>query len=300
MLIRILAPLAGLACAILSASFALAAERVLHETKSKYSDIRVIEDAQGFRVLELEKDGTRQSVVKLGDPNHLEIVYTQIAVLALAAGPEPRKVLMIGLGGGSLPMYFRRHRPDLTIDVVDIDAEVIAVAKSHFGFREDAKLRAFAADGRAFTARAKPGEYDIVIVDAFSARYIPFPLVTEEFMRAAHRALSPGGVIVSNVWTRAQNRFYDSMVRTYRATFSGFAIVAVNTTANHVFFAWKDAPAPSRDALVERAQSLARELKPAFDLPGLVASGYRTPEQVAKGGRVLRDRDAPRSGGAGH
>lgn len=287
---------AGLVAAVRAA---FASERVLHRRKSKFSDIHVVEDDRGNRVLQFEEFGSRQSVVRVGDPDHLELAYAQITVAALAAVPVARKMLVIGLGGGSLPMYFRKHDPDLEIDVVDIDAEVLAVARDWFGFREDSKLRVFIDDGRRLVERAKAAEYDVIVVDAFSARFTPYPLVTAEFLAAARRALTPQGVLVANVWSRSQNRLYDGMVRTYRDTFPGFAAVAVLEADNQVFFAWNGRAAMSREELVAGTEVIARRFGTRFDLVGQVERGYRRAEQLSKGGRVLHDRDGAANRGAG-
>jgi spermidine synthase len=286
---------AGLVAAVRAA---FASDRLLHRRKSKYSDIHVVEDDRGFRVLQFEELGSRQSVVRMGDPDHLELAYAQITVAALAAVPVVRKMLVIGLGGGSLPMYFRRHDPDLEIDVVDIDADVLAVARDWFGFREDPKLRVFIDDGRKLVERAK-AEYDVIVVDAFSARFIPYSLATAEFLAACRRALTPQGVLVANVWSRSQNRLYDGMVRTYREGFPGFAAVAVLEAENQVFFAWNGRTAMSREELVAGAEAVSRRLAPRFDLVGQVERGYRRPDQLSRGGRVLHDRDGAANRAAG-
>lgn len=277
---------------------ACATERLIHERKSKFSQIRVSEDADGLRVLQFEQFGSRQSVVRVGDPDHLELGYAQVTVAAFAATPAPKKVLVIGLGGGTLPMYFRHHDRDLAIDVVDIDPDVLDVAKAHFGFREDPKLKVHIDDGRAFVERAR-GEYDMIIVDAFSARYIPFSLVTREFLEAARRALTPDGIVVANVWSRSQNRLYDGMVRTYREVFPGFAVVLVGEVDNQIFFAWNGRKAMPRTEFVAGAAAVGKRFGAKFDLPGMVRAGYRTADQLSKGGRVILDRDASKDSGVG-
>ena len=93
------------------------------------------QDAAGLRTLRFEKDGARQTVVRPGEPGRLEMPYQRVALAGLALCPEPRRILVVGLGGGALPSFLRVHYPDAAIDAVEIDPQVVEVAKDFFGFR---------------------------------------------------------------------------------------------------------------------------------------------------------------------
>src|SRR5450759_626360 len=84
-------------------------ERVLDEKASSYSTIIVTEDGEGLRTLRFEKGGARQSVVKPGDPEYLALPYASVMLAGLALSDEPRRILVVGLGGGTLPMFLRKH-----------------------------------------------------------------------------------------------------------------------------------------------------------------------------------------------
>ncbi|HYU70856.1 MAG TPA: hypothetical protein VEL09_16165, partial [Burkholderiales bacterium] len=84
-----------------------AAQTVIHEKASPYNTIIVTEDHKGMRTLLFERGGGRQSVVKPGDPDHLELPYARVALAGLALCEEPRRILVVGLGGGTLPMFLR-------------------------------------------------------------------------------------------------------------------------------------------------------------------------------------------------
>lgn len=280
-----------------SVGSAAAGERVVLERLSRYNHIQVVEDDSGLRTLRFAPSGARQSVARPGDPGHLELAYARVVVAALGAAPAVRRVLVIGLGGGSLPMYLRDRRSDLWIDVVEIDPAVADVARSHFGFAEDARLRLHLADGRAFVERAEP-VYDAIVMDAYGADSIVRSLATRECLRAMRRALTPAGVVIADVWGRAHNPLYDSMVRTYADAFRGLAILTVDGADNQVFIAWRDREPMTRDELGRHAAALGRALSTRFDLPSLVSRGYRRPAEVAIGGTVLRDDDGADSAAA--
>src|SRR6266481_8287173 len=184
------------------------AQTVIYEKASPYNTIIVTEDHKGMRTLLFERGGGRQSVVKPGDPDHLELPYARAALAGLALCEEPRRILVVGLGGGTLPMFLRAHYPAATIDVAEIDPEVVDVAKQFFGFREDELMRAHVGDGRQFIERATQGDYDIIFLDAFGAESVPAHLTTREFLQAVRLAVAPSGVVVGNIWRSFSNPLY--------------------------------------------------------------------------------------------
>src|SRR5881628_3214851 len=189
------------------------AQTVIYEKASPYNTIIVTEDHKGLRTLLFERGGGRQSVVKPGDPDHLELPYARTALAGLALCEEPRRMLVVGLGGGSLPMFLRAHYPAATIDVAEIDPDVVEVAKRFFGFREDERMRSHVGDGRQFIEDARQADYDLIFLDAFGARDVPKHLTTREFLQATRRALKPDGVVVSNVWRPASTTLFTTRWR---------------------------------------------------------------------------------------
>ena len=273
------------------AAFGCAAQTVIHERASPYNTIIVTEDHNGLRTLLFERGGGRQSVVKPGDPDHLELPYARVALAGLALCEEPRRILVVGLGGGTLPMFLRAHYPAATIDVAEIDPEVVDVAKKFFGFVEDEHMRAHVGDGREFIEKAPPGDYDIIFLDAFGAREVPRHLTTREFLRITRRALRSNGVVVSNVWRPASNPLYGSMVRTYQEAFEELLILDVPGDVNNVFLALPRVQ-PLRQgelALLARKVSTAKRFR--FDLGDLVEYGFRHAREKNPQASVLRDAD---------
>src|SRR6267154_3970176 len=228
---------AGLSALAALTVLACSAQTVIYETASPHNTIIVTEDHKGLRTLLVERGGGRQSVVKPGDPDHLELPYARVALAGLALCEEPRRILVVGLGGGSLPMFLRKHYPAAGIDVAEIDPDVVDVAKKYFGFREDERMHARIGDGRQFIESARQSDYDIIFLDAFGARDVPKHLTTREFLQVLRRALVPGGVVVGNVWRPASNPFYDAMARTYQEAFEELFILDVPGDVNNIFLA---------------------------------------------------------------
>jgi spermidine synthase len=146
--------------------------------------------------------GSEQSAIERGNPRALPLEYTRYALLGLAHANQgrPRRMLMVGLGGGTLTTLVHRALPEMIIDAVEIDPVVVAAARAQFGLREDARYRVHVADAAAWMTAARGEEtYDYILLDAYAGEEIPAALGTPAFFRAVARRLAPGGVVAINV-----------------------------------------------------------------------------------------------------
>lgn len=277
-----------LALAVLSLS-SCAASNVLYQNRTPEGAVIVTQDGNGLRTLLFEPGGARQSVVKPGDPDHLELPYAKAALVALALSERRERMLIVGLGGGTLPMFLRAHYPAAQIDVVDINPEVVKVAKAYFGFREDGRLRAHVGDGRRFIEAARPGAYDLIFLDAYGADSVPAHLTTREFLQAVRRALDPRGVVMGNVWGRGSNALYDAMVRTYQDAFDDLYIVSVLGDVNNILLALPRRETLSQAELAERARRVSSAGRFRFDLGDVVNAGFLHARARNPRARVLAD-----------
>ena len=244
--------------------------RVLYVGRPGHDRRVVSEDGEGRRYLQFGWDSAYQSVVGPGAPLRLELEYLRLMVAGLAFVPEPRRLLVVGVGGGALPMFLRAVLPEAHVDAVDNDEEVLEVARDYFGFREDARLRAHVADGRAFIEAPGPS-YDVVFLDAFGPKGTPSALATREFLLAARARLTPLGAVVANVH-RTPNPLYPAMRETWRASFAQLHGLDARTTANRVFVGLPYARRVSRAELKSRAARLGRVAR--FDVRGLMSRRF--------------------------
>ena len=263
-------------------------EKILVARRSAFQAIRLTEDDAGLRTLRFGADGASQSIVKVGDPRHLELAYARVLPAGLAFAQNPVRVLIVGLGGGTLPRFFHSHFPQMMIEVVELDPDVVALAKEHCGFEEDARLRVSVDDGRDFI-EASRGGYDMIILDSFDADSIPTHLTTLEFLSAVRNALAPGGLAVANIWGRATNPLYGSMLLTYRAAFADVHILDVPAPGTKVFVARPRRQAMTRDDLVKKAREISRLHGFAYDLGDAIAGFRHAALETVRGGAVLRD-----------
>ena len=262
---------------------------VLYEGRSHYSTIIVTERPDGVRTLLFGHDGALQSVVKPGDPDYLELAYTRTALAGLALCGEPRRLLVVGLGGGTLPMFLHRHYPRAVIDVVEIDPAVVEVARRFFGFRDDDRLRVHVADGRRYIEQAGASTYDAIFLDAFGGSSVPAHLTTVEFLRAVRRAVKPDGVVIGNVWKATHNRLYGAMRRTYQDVFDALYILDVQGDVNTIFLALPRRQAIDEAGLAQKAQRLSAQRGFGFDLGDAVRGHFEAAQVRDSAARVLRD-----------
>jgi spermidine synthase len=243
-----------------------AGERLVYLERSPGQTL-IVTDSATRRCLRFGEgvEALNQSCKLLAQPDHLAFEYTRamVAVLLLWE-PQPRRVLLIGVGGGSIPTALATVRPASDIDAVDIDASVLAVAQRYFGLVPGPQLRLHAADGREFVtaALARGDVYDAVLLDAFDAEGIPPALFSEAFLRDIRALLTPNGVFLAN--TFAASASYAQETAAARQAFGRIHSVRLNDTGgNRLIVAAKSvaqlrSPAQLLAELPAREEPLAR------------------------------------------
>jgi spermidine synthase len=280
-----LAVMMVLACCAVAA----AQQKVLYQKDSPYNRVVVTEDDQGMRTLLFGNQGVPQSVVKVGELDHLQLPYARAMVSGLALCPEPKRVLIVGLGGGAIPSFLHKHYLQTRIDAVDIDPVVVEAAKEFFGFREDATLKAYAQDGRQFIEE-RPNAYDVIFLDAFGSESIPYHLATREFLTAVRRAITAKGVVLADVWGPDSNPLYNSMVRTYQEVFDELYILDVWGVENKILIALPRRLQVGREEFARWAGAISMQKQFRFDMADLVTYGYQYADEKNPRAQVLTDK----------
>lgn len=143
--------------------------------------------------------GDIQSAMRLSRPTALVLAYTRAMMCFVLLQPRPRRIVMVGLGGGSLAKFCHRHLPDAAMTVLEQRLEVIALRERFALPPDDARLRVLHADGAAWLALAAPGSIDVLLVDGLGPDGAPPALASSAFYADCRRALAPGGVLVANM-----------------------------------------------------------------------------------------------------
>jgi len=194
--------------------------RVIYETETLYNHLDVIDNYNSINNRALFLNGYPHSIMDKSDPNTLESRYTKFFPLGLMLKENVSKVLFIGGGGFSGPKYFLQNYPHVIVDVVEIDPKIVEVAKAYFFLEvSNPKLNIYIQDAREFLNK-HPGNYDLIVLDAFSKSYVPFHLMTIEFYELLSDKLSEGGVVISNHIGSPNNN--ESTSDLFRANFKTF------------------------------------------------------------------------------
>ncbi len=257
---------------------------VVHEADTEYQYARVVEYEDGERHLELNEGQAVHSIyrpdtVLTGD------VWDGYLITPFAALPAPpRKIAILGVGGGTTVRAYERYFPETDIDAVEIDGELFDIGRRWFGLRDRPGVRFVAEDARPFLRRSDGG-YDAIFVDAYRQPYIPFYLTTREFFALAREKLAPGGVVVVNV---GHPEGSDRLERVLSAT-------AATAFPN----VWRDPLEPTNTLLVASRRPVgpaALRSAAATLPPDLALLASATADRLAprlRGGEVYTDDHAP-------
>ena len=184
----------------------------------------IVSTRGGRRTLEFTP-GDIQSEMRLSRPDELVLPYARAMMCFALLAPRPRHILMVGLGGGSLAKFCHRHFPQTRITVLEVRADVIALREQFQVPPDDARLRVLHCDaadwlaGAGHAGRGAPGDIDVLLVDGFDATGLPPSLSSAGFYAHCRRALSPGGVLVANIFTYDPG--YARAVQSLQAAFEG-------------------------------------------------------------------------------
>jgi spermidine synthase len=158
--------------------------------------IEIVEE-DGVRVLQI---GGRaiQSAMRLDAPDAIELDYVRAMMAFLLFCPEPRHVLMIGLGGGSMARFIHERMRKTHVTVVEINPGVVTVARKYFRFPEgDKRLEVVIGEGAGIVAERR-ASCDVLVVDGFLNGKVADSLCTRSFYEDSFDALRPHGVMVAN------------------------------------------------------------------------------------------------------
>jgi spermidine synthase len=266
--------------------------QTVYETQTPYQELRV-SDSGDTRTLYL--DGQRHSAMDLEEPFRHVFDYTRYFHLPFLLAQEPddiKRVLFIGGGGFTGPKRFVNEYPTATVDVVEIDPEVIRVAKEYFAVPESKRLTIYRAGGREFL-RETETEYDLIVLDAYRKDKVPFEMTTVEFMQLANQRLDEDGMLLANLVSAPAgggSEFYRAEYKTIDQVFP--QVYAFQTTQASVVQN-VEVVASKRPARIDEKELLTRNMVRdiGIDLQTEIRY-YRDPPQTTDV-PLLRDDYAP-------
>jgi spermidine synthase len=267
-------------------------ESILHTEHSLYAAITVFEN-NGTRCLRFNSQtDTQQSCYSLQNPETIIFECNKMMLGSLYLRPNPRRILMIGLGGGTMASALNRILPDARLDVVELDPAMVRVAKEYFSFRPNAKTRVVEQDGRVFVKRAieRGDKYDLVILDAFDQVYIPSHMLTQQFLNEVKNILAPDGVLTAN--TYSYSRRYDNESATYQSVYGDFFNLKKFWRNTRVIIVKLDG-LPSKEVLARNSLLLQDKLQPLGVEASWLLPRFSTDRDWDENARILTDKYLP-------
>ena len=141
-------------------------------------------DQNGEKVIQV--DGLIQSS---SDPNNGYWHY-------MVPDREIKKVLLLGVGGGTIPKLILEKNPKAKILGIDNDPEIIRQGIEHFGLGD---LDMDIIIGDAFTeVHQLTDKFDLIIVDIYSGYNFPLKFIMPKFLNKIHELLADSGDLYIN------------------------------------------------------------------------------------------------------
>lgn len=225
-----------------------------------------IVDTGGRRALQFDLN-CEQSAMLQHDPYRLALTYTRKMMAFLVFNSTPRRVLMLGLGGGSLAKFCHRHLPRTALTAIEINPDVLALREEFQIPADDGRFRVICEDAAAYVAALRRCK-DVILIDACNHAGIAPELDTLDFYHHAWRCLTREGVLVANICGDSYSRA--AHLRRIRTVF-GQAVVTLRARQedNVIVFAFKKRfPVDECERLERTALELKRHL--GLDFPRYV------------------------------
>ncbi len=229
-------------------------------SKSNDEDIAIdVSEEGGVRKLHFGSDDT-QSAMKINAPNELLLAYSRCVFGSLLFLDPPKKMLLIGLGGGSIAKWVHEYLPNTQLTCVELFQQVVNVARSMFFLPPDnERLEVITGDGAAHVYSMSDESVDMIMMDAYSATGIAAPLASTDFFSACKKKLTDNGVLAVNLWSI--DRRFEQYCAQLSEVFEGRLIcLPARQKGNVIAFAFmRGQNSPQWDRLADKAKKLEAE-----------------------------------------
>ena len=241
---------------------------VIHQSHDDEGIIEVVEK-NGERALHFGSSA-RQSSMLLSNPHRLHSLYARAMMALLLFHDQPREVLMIGLGGGTVAKFLLHHFDDCRLKVVEFRSSVLKVARSHFGLPFDPRLKIKIGCGAQHVrqqSREHTELYDLMMIDAYDATGMAPEVSSEAFFDDCRMLLNKQGLLVINLWGTDKELFQRVSWNMGRVFDWRILYLPVRNRGNVIGFAFgEDFPKPSFKQLIDKAQQLEQRYQLEFPL----------------------------------
>ena len=210
--------------------------KILHKSENNFGSIWVYERGD-YRCLSFIEPPapSLESGMSLSNPKALLFKIHQVMMTTLFLKDNPKRILIIGLGGGSMVNALNILVPNATIDIVEINPALPSIAQKYFNLKVDGNNKIIIKDGVEFVKNAPEKEYEIVLIDAFDKDYIPPALLSDEFMQNIKKVMKENGAVAIN--TFIESKYQDLESNLFKNNFGSYYNLCVG--ANRVVLATK-------------------------------------------------------------
>lgn len=246
-------------------------EELEHSAQSKYSRIKVTrrDNTRTLWFVRDNGDEVIESRVDLERPDDLLIEYTRYMFMSYAFRPNPQKVLIVGLGGGSMVHFLQRRDPKVKVDVVEIDPVVASIADRYFGVRSGGNVDIHVTDGFEYL-NSTESKYDVIYMDAFlrpsggtDKTGVPLHLKTLAFYDQLKKRLNPDGVVMFNLNPHLTVR---DDIGTIKEAFPNVYVFQLRNYSGYVVAASTAKDKMTAKDIAAAAAEIEARLKPTFSL----------------------------------
>jgi len=204
-------------------------EKVLYKTESEFNNISVVENSSG-RFLKF--DDSYQSGILNYKTNPNNLPYINYFFISILLNPDIKNILILGMGSGHIIKCFTRLIPDFkNIDVVEIDPDIVKIAKKYFNFEQNKLVNINIQDARVFVRNTNT-KYDLIIMDLFSCDGMEYRFMTEEFLNEIKSRLVSGGIFAANLFGSSEFKLdgyiFNSSLKTYKKVFNDVFVFPTN------------------------------------------------------------------------
>jgi len=244
----------------------LSDNNLIEKVESLYNNIFIYKDATNRRhmIFGYRNRNFIESIHNPQDTLELPAPYTRFMTMGVLYAADLKSMLFIGMGGGKTSSYMQAFIPELHIMEVELDPDVVKLAKKYFDFQETPRLTVSINDGRKFLMQSD-GQYDLIMLDAYRGPFVPFHLLTVEFYQEVKKHLKPGGVVVQNI--EPSTMLFDSTVATIAKVFDQVEFYPADGNVITVAY---DGRQPANEVLREKAILLQKKYHFRYALPNML------------------------------
>ncbi|MCX7997675.1 MAG: fused MFS/spermidine synthase [Leptospiraceae bacterium] len=249
-------------------------ETLVKEIHSKYSHIRIVDYGTLRSLLFVRDSGEEvvESTLDINSPQTLFLLYTQKMFASFLLGDMPKKVLLAGLGGGSMVHFLNYYFPKIQVDIVEIDPEIVKIAKEYFGLKDYKMNKVIIQDIYKFIKNSK-GSYDVIFMDAFlkpsketDSTGVNLKQKEKEFFEDLKKNLTAKGVVAFNI---NYHKDYQKDIQAMKENFPNIYIFHRERSGNIIVLCSIEKERYSKEFMQKRGEWIDKEHKTNFSFLNL-------------------------------